>query len=186
MCTNNGKLRIIDKSYQIRVYNRGMRRLKITMHDSVAELAARYRGAKDGVARSQWQIVWLLVSGQPTRTVAETTGYSEDWIRQIAHRYSQSGASGIGDGRHRNPGRMLSLSRTQQNTLKALLSAAAERGERWSGVQVAAWMSEQVGRTVYAQRGWEMLRRLGFRPKVGRPRHVKANAAEQAAYKKRS
>ena len=163
-----------------------MRQLKITVHDSVEELEARYRAAKDGVARSQWQIVWLLVSGRATREVAGTTGYSEDWIRQIAHRYSEHGAVGIGDRRHLNPGRALSLSRAQQSTLKTLLSGAAERGEIWSGVQVAAWMSERLGRPVYPQRGWEMLRRLGFRPKVGRPRHVNANPDEQAAYKKRS
>jgi transposase len=163
-----------------------MRQLKITVHDRVEELEARYRAAKDSVARSQWQIVWLLVSGRATREVADTTGYSEDWIRQIAHRYSEHGADGIGDGRHRNPGRALSLSRAQQSALKTLLRAAAERGDIWSGVQVAAWMSEHLGRPVYPQRGWEMLRRLGFRPKVGRPRHVNANPGEQAAYKKRS
>ena len=163
-----------------------MRRLQITVHHSIEELEQGYRDCKDGVARSQWQIMWLLVSGHGTQQVSEVTGYSIDWIRKIAHRYSERGADGLGDGRHHNRGRVLSLSTYQQAHLKQLLSSAAERGEMWSGKQVAAWMSERLKRTVYPQRGWEMLRRLGFRPKVGRPRHVKANAAEQSAYKKRS
>jgi hypothetical protein len=34
------------------------------------------------------------------------------------------------------------------------------------------------------QRGWEYMRKLGNSPKVPRPRHKKANKAEQEAFKK--
>jgi transposase len=168
------------------MYTRGMRRLKLISHQSVEEVEAAYRGSSEGIGRSQWQIIWLLARGEPSETVAEMTGYSQAWIRTIAHRYNAGGAAAIGDQRHHNPGRAPSLPVYQQQTLKSMLSAAAARGEAWSGVEVAAWMSERLGRNVYAQRGWEMLRRLDFRPKVGRPRHIKADVADQDAYKKRS
>lgn len=163
-----------------------MRRIKIEPHNSLEELEARYRRASDGVERSQWQIIWLLASGKTSAEVADSTGYCVDWIRKLAARYNTEGAAGIGDGRHHNPGRALSLSDYDQKRLKRLLQEAAEKGDRWSGAQVAAWMSERLGRRVYAQRGWEMLRRLGFRPKVGRPRHAKADKTDQAIYKKTS
>lgn len=163
-----------------------MNRLKIAPHQSLEELEQHYRQAEDGVARSQWQIIWLLASGRPSAEVAAITGYSLDWVRKLAQRYNEHGPAGMGDGRHRNPGRALSLSAYQQKQLKALLSAAAAHGERWSGREVAAWMSARLKRNIYPQRGWEMLCRLGFRPTVGRPRHVNANIEDQTAYKKPS
>jgi hypothetical protein len=36
------------------------------------------------VARSQWQIRWLLASGQSTTQVTVVTGSRVDWIRVIA------------------------------------------------------------------------------------------------------
>ena len=47
------------------------KRLKISGQLSVEELEARYRQASDGVGRSQWQIIWLLASGQGTEVVTE-------------------------------------------------------------------------------------------------------------------
>ena len=163
-----------------------MRRLKLIGHQSVEAIEAAYCGAKDGIARSQWQMVWLLSRGEPSEQVAATTGYSQAWIRTIAHRYNAGGAEAIGDQRHHNPGRAPSLPRYEQQTLKGVLSEAAARNEAWTGADVAEWMSRRLGRKVYPQRGWEMLRHLGFRSKVGRKRHVKADIADQEAYKKPS
>ena len=162
-----------------------MRRLKIADILSIAELEARYRGASDGVARSQWQIIWLLAKGQRSEEVAEITGYSQVWIQALARRYNAQGEAGLGDGRHHNPGKAVALSQADQVELKTLLERAAA-GEKWSSPQVAAWMSERLGRPVYKQRGWDMLRRLGFTAKTPRPRHAKANVANQQLFKKSS
>ncbi len=43
-------------------------------------------------------------------------------------------------------------------------------------------MSEQLGQPVYAVRGWEMLKRWGFKRKVPRPRHAKTDEQAQAAF----
>ena len=163
-----------------------MRRLKIEGTLNVEELEARYRHASAGVARSQWQIIWLLAKGQHSEDIAEMTGYSQAWIRVLAGRYNARGEVGIGDGRHHNPGKAVTLSQADQVELKTLLEKAADVGEKWSGPQVAAWMSERLGRPVYNQRGWDMLRRLGFTAKTPRPRHAKANVADQQLFKKSS
>nr|MDP9473988.1 IS630 family transposase [Chloroflexota bacterium] len=48
----------------------------------VADLEHRYRRARDPVARSHWQIIWLLARGEPTAAVAGATGYSVNWVRE--------------------------------------------------------------------------------------------------------
>jgi transposase len=159
------------------------KRLSIGTHLTTEELEQRYRAARDGVARSQWQIIWLLAGGATSQEVGEVTGYSLPWIREIAKRYNTHGADGIGDGRHRNPGHAPLLSAEQQAALVQALEAPSPEGGRWSGPQVAAWIAGVVGQRVPAQRGWEYLRRLGFSPRVPRPRHAKADPAAQETFK---
>lgn len=150
----------------------------------MADLEQRYRKASDPVARSQWQILWLLARGLPTEEVARVTGYSLPWIRTIAHRYTAAGPTEVADHRHANPGAAPLLTAADQEDLRAALSAAAAGDGLWSGPQVAAWMAERLGHPVPAQRGWVWLRRLGFTPKVPRPRHALADREAQAAFKK--
>src|SRR3954468_16018700 len=99
-------------------------RMKLAPHVTVAELEERYRGATDPVARSQWQIVWLLAGGMPTAQVAQVTGYGVRWIQEIARRY-RAGPAAIGDRRHANPGQAPLLNATQQEQLRQALSGLA-------------------------------------------------------------
>ena len=54
------------------------KRIHITPHITVEELEQRYRQATHPIARSHYQIIWLLARGMPTKEVAEVTGYSRD------------------------------------------------------------------------------------------------------------
>ena len=56
------------------------KRITIQPHLSLDELEIRYRGAKDPIERSHYQIIWLLACGRPTEEVADVTGYSRNWI----------------------------------------------------------------------------------------------------------
>jgi transposase len=161
-----------------------MRRLHLPSHLSLDELEQRYRRAQDAVARSQWQMVWLLSGGTPTAEVARVTGYSVNWVREIARRYREEGPAGIGDRRHRNPGAAPLLNATQQEQLRAALGGPAPSGDLWTCRSVAAWMSAVLGRPISEQRGWEWMRRLGFTPQRPRPRETRADPAAQAAFKK--
>jgi transposase len=162
------------------------KRLSIQAHLSLADLETRYRGAKDPVARSHWQIIWLLAQGQASAQVAVVTGYTVNWIRLLARRYNQHGPTGLGDRRHANPGATGLLSAAQRLALAAALHQPPADGGVWTGPKVAAWMAATLGRPVHPQRGWEMLRRLGFTLQVPRPRHAKADPVAQAAFKKSS
>lgn len=168
----------------MRVENREMRRIQLPPPLPVNELEQRYRRATDPVARSQWQILWLLVGGIPTAEVARVTGYSVNWIRTIARRYRAEGPAGIGDRRHGNPGAAPLLDAAPQGALRAALAGPAPDGGLWTCHKVAAWIGAAIGRPVDPTRGWEWMRRLGCSPQRPRPRETRADAAAQAAFKK--
>jgi transposase len=161
-------------------------RLSIQAHLGVDEQGAHYRRAKDPVARSHWQVVWLLARGLPSAHVAAVTGYTVNWVRTTARQYNQRGPAGLEDRRHRNPGATGLLSATQRAALAAALQQPPADGGAWTGPKAAAWMTATLGRRVHPQRGWEALRRLGWTSKVPRPRHAKAAPMAQMAFKKTS
>lgn len=161
-----------------------MRRLTIPPHLALDELEQRYRRATDPVARSQWQMVWLLRGGTPTAEVARVTGYSVNWVREVARRYREDGPAGVGDRRHGNPGAAPLLDAGQQAQLCAALGGPAPDGGIWTCRHVAAWIGGAIGRPVDPARGWEWMRRLGFTPQRPRPRETRADPAEQEAFKK--
>lgn len=160
------------------------RSLTIPPHLPVPELEARYRRARDPVARSHYQIIWLLASGRPTAEVAAVTGYSGTWVREIARRYREAGPSGLGDRRHANPGAAPLLTPVQQAQLRDALAGPAPDGGIWTCRKVAAWIGAALGRPVAEGRGWEWMRRLGFTPQRPRPRETRADPVAQAAFKK--
>lgn len=159
-------------------------RLVLPAHLPVTELEQRYRQTRDPVERSHWQIIWLLSSGHPAMTVAEVTGYSVNWVRELGRRYRRDGPPGLDDRRHRNPGGRPLLDAAGQQALAVALTGPAPDGGLWTGRQVATWMSAYLGRPVSPQRGWEYLRQLGFTPQQPRPTASQADPAAQAAFKK--
>jgi transposase len=162
------------------------KRLSIPTPLGVHALESHYRRAKEPVARSHWQVIWLLAQGRPSAQVAAVTGYTGNWIRTIARRYTQQGPAGLGDRRHCNPGAIGLLSTAQRAALAAALTRPPPDGGVWTGAKAAAWMRATLGPGVHPQRGWEALRRLGWTSKVPRPRHAKADPTAQAAFKKPS
>jgi transposase len=152
-------------------------------------LEKRYREARDPVARSHYQIVWLISEGKTTSEVMEVTGYSRGWVQQLARRYNAGGPEALGDARHKNPGaadRTL-LDQDQQRELSQALRKPPPDGGMWNSRKVGEWIEAKTGKAVSKkQRGWEYLRKLGNSPKVPRPRHVSADKSEQEAFKKDS
>ncbi len=143
-----------------------------------------YRKAKEGVAKSHWQIIWLLSRGKTTQEIADVTGYSARWVRTLVRRYNQQGPQALDDHRHENPGGKSILSEPQLSLLQAALDAPSPDDGLWTGPNVAVWIKQQTDREVHPQRGWEYLRPLRSSKRVLRPRHGKANQEEQEAFQK--
>jgi transposase len=155
-------------------------------HLGVEELTARYRAARDPVERGRWQMIRLLVSGRSLREVADVTGYSARWVREVVRRYNAHGPEGLADRRHANPGAAPLLDAEGRRARDAALAEPPPEGGRWTCAKVAARIARRTGRDeIPAQRGWVYLRRTGHSPQVPRPRHARAaDAAAQAAFQK--
>jgi transposase len=115
------------------------------------------------VARSHWQIVWLLAQGEPSERVAAVTGDSLTGVRTVARRSNAAGEQGIGDRRHAKRGGTRRLTPEQEAALDPALAGAAPGGGRWTAAKVAAGMSQQIGRPVSEETGWRYRRRLDWR-----------------------
>lgn len=68
------------------------KRITITPHLSVDDLAQRYRQAKSPIERSHYQIIWLLAQGKHSEEVVEVTGYSRNWIYELVRDYNANGS----------------------------------------------------------------------------------------------
>jgi transposase len=160
--------------------------IRLAPHLTVEELARRYRAAKEPHERSWWQILWLLAQGQTAVEIAKSTDYSAYWIGQVAKRYNAGGPEAMRNRQHQALGARPLLTPEQITELATLVRGPAPEGELWTGRLVAAWMSEKLGRPVSVFLGCVYLRRLGGRRRTPRPRHVQANPAAQATFKKSS
>ena len=162
------------------------RPLKLERHLSLQELEARHVGARDRLMAARWNALAWVAWGAPGVRAAGLSGYSPKWVGQLVRRYNGGGPDAVTDQRHRNRGAAPLLSAEQRARLTTALEGPAPDGGLWTGPKVAAWMSEQLGRPVRPQRGWEYLRRCEFTPHCPRPRHAQADAAAQAAFPKAS
>jgi transposase len=162
------------------------RRLHVEPHLTIAELGQRYRQARDPVARSHLQIVWLAAQGRSRAEITAATGYHARWISTLLGRYNQAGAAALGDRRHTNPGGQYRLTAEQQQRLAQALEGPAPDGGLWTGPKVAAWIAAETGQPTHPQLGWRYLVRLGYRPLRPRPRHSQADPEAQAAFPKPS
>lgn len=73
-------------------------RIQIAPHLSRAELTQRYETCQNAKIKSYWQAIQLLSQQNPclsVEQVANTVGFSTDWVRKLAHRYNRLGANGI-------------------------------------------------------------------------------------------
>ena len=163
------------------------RRMRLEPHLEVDELERRYRAAKEPHERSWWQILWLLAKGQTATAVAASTGYSRYWIGQLVRRYNAQGPEAMHNRQYTHSHRpALLLSAEQLAELAEAVRGPAPEGDHWLGRTVAAWMSQKLGRPVSVYLGWAYLVRLDGKRRTPRPRHVQADAEQQAAFKKRS
>lgn len=160
------------------------KRVKIQTDYTADQLHERYRHATDPVERTHWQMVWLAKEGKKPQEIAEQVGYTARWVRMVIRRWNEQGEAGIGDHRHEVDVSRPLLSAGEQEELAVALQAPPADGGLWNGPKVAQWMGQRLGREVAPQRGWEYLRKLGYRTRVPRPEHARSDPASHQAFKK--
>jgi len=117
--------------------------------------------------------------------IARHTGVSVTTVCRVISTYNRVGLSaietpGTGGRRHEY------LTLEQERTFLQPFFARAETGEIATAEQIQQAFEAQVGHPVHITTIYRLLDRHGWRKLVPRPRHPKANAEEQAAFKKTS
>ena len=159
--------------------------MRLEPHVAVEELERRYGAAKEPHERSWWQILWLLGKGHTATEIAESTGDSRYWIGQLVRRYNSEGPEAMRNRRYTHSHRAAPLvSAADLAELAVAVRGPAPEGDDWLGRSVAEWMSVKLGRPISVYLGWAYLVRLDGKRRKPRPRHVQADPAEQAAFKK--
>ena len=149
-------------------------------------LEARFRAAKDVVARSHLQVVWLLAKGHTTAEVAELVAMTPRWVNKLARRYERGGVDALGDRRRRNAGAKPLLSAEDLEALRERLHTPPDDGGLWTCGKVARWIAGRTGLAqVHVPRGWEALKKLDWSVQSPRPKNPKAAGPEEVeAFKK--
>ena len=147
--------------------------------------AARCRDAK---AARRMLALALVLEGSSREEAARHAGMDRQTLRDWVHRYNAEGLAGLRD--RRRPGPRPRLTPEQE----AELATAVERGPdpdrdgvvRWRRVDLRALIEARFAVRLHERSVGKVLRRLGFARLSVRPRHPKADAAAQAAFKKAS
>ncbi len=161
------------------------RALSLADHLKSQQLRNRMRQTQQARLRSHYQVIYLASQGLSAPKIAQTVGYSANWVRTLVHRYNEHGEAGLVDRRQHNPGQEPLLSPEQAAQLEGALAAPPAEGGLWNGPKVARWIAHETGRAfVYPQQGWVYLRRLGYTAQAPRRRHAQADAQAQQAFKK--
>jgi transposase len=141
--------------------------------------------SRDASAARRMLALALVMDGKSRTEAAQAAGMDRQTLRDWVHRYNDEGLAGLSD-RHGGGTRPF-LSSEQEVELAQWVRqgpSLAEHGVvRWRRADLARAIAARFG-IVLAERSMsDVLRRLGFRRLVARPRHPGHNAAAQASFR---
>ena len=114
------------------------------------------------------------------------TAFGTRWIEQLLERYNASGPGALANGRRRNGLKPSLLTAEVLEVVRLRLAEPPPDGGLWSSRKVADVMAAHLGlERVLPQRGWEVLKAIGWSLQRPRPKNPKSATAEEAqAFKK--
>jgi transposase len=128
----------------------------------------------------------LVLEGVSRTQAAQAAGMDRQTLRDWVHRYNEEGLAGLTD-RQGDVGPERLLSPAQEAEVAEWVRRGPDLAEhgvvRWRRADLARAIAAKFG-VVMAERSISnVLRRLGFRRLVARPRHPGHDAAAQASFK---
>lgn len=140
--------------------------------------------SRDASAARRMLALALVLEGQSRTEAARSAGMDRQTLRDWVHRYNEAGLAGLSD-RHGGGPRPL-LSPEQEAEVAGWVQQGPDLAEhgvvRWRRADLARAIEARFG-VVLAERSIsDVLRRLGFRHLVARPRHPGHDAVRQASF----
>ena len=161
--------------------------IKITRTDLDPAGLRRAAGrARHAAAARRMLALALVMEGTSRTEAAQATGMDRQTLRDWVHRYNEEGLTGLTDRQGEvGPRRLLSPDQ------EAEVAAWVRRGPNLAEDGVVRWRRADLVRAIQARFGVALaersistvLRRLGFRRLVPRPRHPGHDAAAQASFR---
>jgi transposase len=152
------------------------------------ELRREAGRCRDARAARRMLALALVLEGSPRAEAARHAGMDRQTLRDWVHRYNAQGLAGLRD--RRRPGPRPRLTPGQAAELEAVVERGPDPDRdgvvRWRRVDLQAVIETRFGVRLHERSVGKLLRRLGFARLSVRPKHPKADAAAQAAFKKAS
>lgn len=161
-----------------------MKSLIVCNKATVTKLQQRLKQTDDLVEFKRIQCVLLrLTLDCSAADIAQLLGWTVSTVHVMHSRWSKQGLALLDvhrrGGRHRQH-----LTPEQEQQLLQPFLERAQAGQMLAIAEIQQLYQEHVGKAVARSTVYRLLRRNGWRKVVPRPRHPKANVAEQAAFKK--
>jgi transposase len=161
--------------------------IQITRSDfDAAGLRREARRAKDVAASRRMLALALVLEGASRADAAKAAGMDRQTLRDWVHRFNEQGLAGLSD-KTGSVGPKPLLSAEQATEVAEWVRRGPDQAEhgviRWRRADLARAIAAKFG-VVLAERSMsDVLRRMGFRRLVARPRHPGHDAAAQASFK---
>ena len=127
----------------------------------------------------------LVLEGQSRKAAAESCGMDRQTLRDWVHRTNADGLAGLSD-RQGAVGPKRRLSPEQEAEVAEWVRRGPDLAEhgvvRWRRADLAREIQARFGVVLAERSVGDVLRRLGFRRLVARPRHPGQDAAAQASF----
>ncbi len=162
-----------------------MARPKAVIDARVAEKAeAALRGLPDCKICVRLKAI-ISSARYPINLVSEVFGTNRTTLWRWIKRFSAQGVAGLADAAKGHPPRKLDAEQRQQ-VANWLEQGCNSKGESifWTLSKLVMAIETEFGVTLGKTATWELVRQLGFRQKVPRPRHAKADKQAQESFKK--
>jgi putative transposase len=164
--------------------------IQITRSDlDAAGLRREARRTRNAAASRRMLALALVLEDASRMEAAQAAGMDRQTLRDWVHRYNEHGLAGLSDKRGTvGPKRLLSPEQ------EAEVAEWVRRGPDLAEHGVVRWRRADLARAIAARFGVvlakrsmsDVLRRLGFRRLVVRPRHPERDAAAQASFRRAS
>ncbi len=134
--------------------------------------------------RRRWAIVYhALVDPRPARSIAAHGGVSVPTVRLVISTYNRFGPAALatpGKGGRRNQ----HLTLAHERAFLAPFFARAATGQVATAEEIRHALEAQLGHPVHPSTVYRLLDRHGWRKRVPRPTHPRADPETQTAFKK--
>jgi transposase len=141
--------------------------------------------SRDAAAARRMLALALVLEGKSRAEAAQAAGMDRQTLRDWVHRYNAEGLTGLSD-RQGATGPKRRLSPKQEGEVAEWVRRGPDLAEhgvvRWRRIDLARAIQARFGVTLAERSVSDVLRRLGFRRLVARPRHPGHDAAAQASF----